>query len=155
MIMSDATRSKLLELIAELRSEKSRLERRLRDEIEKIDRDLKAVQRTLDLLTGTNEVEQASSQLKLSMMDVSIIANTRTQPEALKALAEQNQGIVNVTKAADFLIRAGRATGKRRNLVSSLYTSLRNDDEWEWASPGNFRLKRDQGKPGLLEKAVQ
>lgn len=143
MVLSESTRSKLLELVADLRSQKAIIEKRFRNEIEQIDRDLQAVQRTLDLMSGTDVTK---SQLQLSMIDISLIVNAQNQKEALKVIAKQNQGVVNLTKAADLLIRAGRAKGKRRNLISTLWGFVHDSDEWEKASKGNYHLKEADGK---------
>ncbi len=141
--MSDTTRSKLLHLVAELRSEKARVEKQFNAEIEKIDNDLQAVQRTIDLLSdgGTDIVEQSKSQLVFDLAILPLISDAKSQYEALKIIGRQNlDGMVNMTKAADMLIRAGRAKGKRRNLVITIYNYFKNSDEWVWVSPGNFRL---------------
>jgi len=141
MITSDSTRSKLLELVAELRSQKAQIEKQFHDQLEAVDQNLHAVERTLSLLLGDTQVHQDSNQLSLELAGIPEIAQARTQPEALKIIARQHKGIINVTNSADVLIRAGRAKGKRRNLIASLHTHLKGSEEWEWVSPGNFRLK--------------
>lgn len=137
--MTDATRSKLLELIGELRSEKANLEKKYQAELEKINNNILSVQRTLELLSGEIVSKgKPAPQLRFDMVD---IAKAKSQIEAVKIMARQSNGVVNITQAADTLIRAGRSTGKRRNLVSGLHNILSNSDEWEWVSPGNFKLK--------------
>ena len=70
-----------------------------------------------------------------------MIAEAKSHIEALKIMGRQNQGnIVNMTKAADTMIRSGRAKGKRRNLVITIYNHFRENDEWKWVSPGNFKF---------------
>jgi hypothetical protein len=138
-VTPDTTRSNLLELIAELRLEKSKLEKQYQDDLEKINHNLQAVQQTLGLLSGeTFQQNQTSPQIDF---DLVAIAKAKSHRDAIKLMAEQNNGIVNVTKAGDVLIRAGRANSKRRNLISGIHHILTHNNEWEKVSPGNFRLK--------------
>jgi hypothetical protein len=137
--LSDATRGHLRELIAELRAEKSKLEIKYQDELEKINHNLQAVQRTLGLLSGeTFEQNRTSTQAEFDLVS---IAKAKSHREAIKLMAEQNNGIINVTKAGETLIRAGRANSKRRNLISGIHHILTHSEEWEKVSPGNFKLK--------------
>lgn len=136
MVVSDSTKSKLLDLVADLRSGKVRLEKQMHE----LDEKIAAVQTTLQLLVGS-DLDKSTSQLEMAMVSDSELATTRSLPEALKLMASRNEGQVRPTRAADLLIRAGRSRGKRRNLIASLYAHMKNSDDWEWESPGVFRLK--------------
>jgi len=64
------------------------------------------------------------------------------QYEALRRIAEENEGhIVNASEARDILIAAGLVHGKPRNAGSHLYNLLKDSEEFEKVSPGNFRLR--------------
>ncbi len=137
MTTSDMVKNKLLDLVSQLRSQKMALHKQL----ELIDGDLGALERTLNLLYGNELPNKTDDTTQLKFIDdVNSISNARNQMEAIKIIACQNNWMVNATKVSDILIRAGKAKGKRRNLVATIYSMLSNSDEWEKVSPGTFRL---------------
>lgn len=138
---TDLARNSLLDLITQLRSQKLTVQKQFQTQIEQIEKDLEAVERTLNLLYGTGTANDTSQLKFIDSNEVNAISDARSHMEALKIIATINNSKVNVTRSADILIRAGRTKSKRRNLIASLYGMLKNSDEWEWLSPGTFILK--------------
>ena len=68
-------------------------------------------------------------------------SGARNLDERLKIIAEsETSGIIRVTNAVDLILRSGVSKASRRSLSSSMYKTLNSSDDWEWLSPGEFRL---------------
>ena len=66
----------------------------------------------------------------------------RNLEERLRIIAECDQsGIIRVIDAVDLILRSGVSKASRRSLSSSMYKTLNASDDWEWLSPGEFRLR--------------
>ena len=130
----------VLELLAQLRSEREQLKKRMREELAALEDKINAVETTLALLTRAPAAPGAPKP----HVTAADLAGSRSQMDALKRIAGLGDGMVNASEAARLLLEAGMAKGKLRNVVAHIYKLLKGSDEWEWVSPGNFRLRSEQ-----------
>ena len=67
------------------------------------------------------------------------IRHCKTQPEAARAIAEKNGGVIRLGEVAEIIVAAGKGQSKR-TVNSTLHNVLSASDEWEKVAPGTFRL---------------
>lgn len=125
-------------LLAELYADKERLA----EEVQKTERDIAAVERTLSLVES-NDSESAGKVFDESedQIAVATIAQCKTQRAALYEIAKLNDGTVRATDAGDLIIKAGLSDAKRISVIATAHRFMSQSDEWEWTEPGTFRLK--------------
>jgi len=134
--------NELLNLAAKLRAKRPQIENRLAE----LDAKLKAIETTLQLYADEKKLGSVRRH-RLSGDDFKGL----TQLEALKKIAEMSGGLVNASDAKRFFITAGLSKGNPKNLAPHIYGMLKNSPDFEWASPGTFRLVNgDQHQPALL-----
>lgn len=142
MTMQNGFKSHILQLIADQRAEKRKLEGSIQEQLEKVESRISALETTLDIYEESNRFPSKRSKFPVSPEEVR--ANTRTQMEALRFIARHNEGKVNYAQARDILVEARMTKGKSRNVASHLYNLMAESDEWKKVSPGTFRLKSGQ-----------
>ena len=134
--------NELLNLAAKLRAKRPQLEKRLAE----LDAKLKAVETTLQLYADEKKLGSVQRQ-KISPDDLRGL----TQLGALKKIAEMNGGLVNASEAKRFFLTAGLSKSKGKNLAPHIYNILKNSPDFEWESPGTFRLVNGgHHQPALL-----
>ena len=56
-------------------------------------------------------------------------------------VAELNDGVVDLNRAAELVIAAGMSKSNSRTVSASLHNYLSNNPDFEWTAPSTFRLK--------------
>ena len=106
-----------------------------------LDADIQASQHTLKLLTPELSSKHASVEVTGDH-----IRHCKTQRDVLFVYAHLNDGLVPVGKAARLITDAGLTKGKFSSVRSTLTNHMSKDDNWEWDSPGTYRLLLPQYK---------
>ena len=134
--------NELLNLAAKLRAKRPQLEKRLSE----LDARIKAIETTVQLYAEEKKLGSVQRQ-RISADDL----KDKTQLEALKRIAELNGGLVNASEAKRLFMTAGLSKSKGRNLAPHIYSILKNSPDFEWESPGTFRLTNgSHHQPALL-----
>ncbi len=129
----------LYEKLSELQRRKEKIEWHIRQELEEVKSKISAVQISIGELSDPNGTE-ASTPAKRAAVE---ILGPLSHLEALKKIARLSKGIVNADEAASLLIQAGIGKGKRRDVVSHVWTLLTKSEEFEKAGTGEMRLTKD------------
>lgn len=134
--------NELLNLAAKLRAKRPQIEKRLAE----LDAKLRAIETTLQLYADEKKLGSIQRQ-QISTDDLGAM----TQLGALKAIAEANGGLVNASEAKRLFIAARLSTSKPKNLGPHIYNILKNSPDFEWESPGTFKLTNGSHRqPALL-----
>ena len=120
------------ELLTQLKARKTELDTLVRSVVE----DIESVERTLELLSGDPTVDD---ELRHGNTRPHDIAGCRTQMDAIRKMAIDNDGILIATPASKVIQASGLSKGKIRSIRSTLYHRLGNDDDWEQSGTGEFR----------------
>ena len=103
-----------------------------------VDADIMTADRMLKLLA--EEMPTTSTDLPRAEIVVGDIKHCKTQADVLRTYAELNNGLANITPAADLIMEAGMSKGKRNSVRSTLYNHvIYRSSEWKWERPGTFR----------------
>ena len=116
----------------------------------KVDYDV--IVRAIELLDMQDSDVPKELGHKIPSRDIDF-TGARNLPERLERIACNNNGWINITKAAELLIEVKQSGSKKKNLRSMVYRVLaENSDEWEKTAPGTFRLRNANNteKPDIL-----
>ena len=69
------------------------------------------------------------------------IADCPSQRQAMYVIAEKNDGLLELNRAAELVMAAGMSKSNVRTVSASLHNYLSNNDDFEWIAPSRFRLK--------------
>lgn len=110
-----------------------------REELESLNTDIAAMQRTLELV----DLEVAvPSEVSAKTMDTSFLADCKTQREALIRIAETSTGYVRISAAAKVIIAAKLSRGTYASVQATCHNICSGDeDHWEYISHGLYRLR--------------
>lgn len=145
----NGTRGHLLEILGKHKSKRKDLLATIQKQLDEIEGNIKAIERTLRLIE--QPTVGASKIHKFIVSPDEVRANTKTQMQALKYIARHSDGTVHYSEATDILVAAGMTHGKRRNIAAHLYNLMRNHpEEWEWISPGRFKLLETKERIDML-----
>jgi hypothetical protein len=142
--------SELLDLLSTLRARRQGLA----SELDDVDGDISAVERTLALTRG-EELEPSTEVTHGTNGSYDGLAG-KSQLEAIVTLATRNNGFVRVSEAKRMLIET-RLTkvGSARKAYSVATSNLVRSKRFEWVAPGTYRLKPEltpaQEAAALLE----
>jgi hypothetical protein len=111
-------------------------------ELDGLDQDIAAVERTLALTRG-EDADQPVNGLPAASAAYHDLAG-KSQLEAIVLLAQRNGGFVRVSEAKRMLIET-RLTrvGSARKAYSVATSNLVRSKRFEWVAPGTYRLKLD------------
>ena len=90
--------------------------------------------RTEDASFAFGEVTVSSEDLRAA-----VDAQGLTHRVRLRRIADLVGGRVNVTQAADAMVRLGVSRASKANLMTHLHDLATKSDDWEKVSPGTFR----------------
>jgi hypothetical protein len=147
MVSQNGFKGYLLELLAERRAKRNELLGSIQTQLDELDGEIAALETTLKIAGGTNTNARAGRRLSISPNQLG--ARAHTLKEALEYMASQNDGIVHYAEARNAVMAAGLSRGKPRNVASHLYRMMRDDEDWEYVSPGTFRYLKV--KPTLFK----
>ena len=106
--------------------------------------EITALQQKIDVVELVREMFQQVSpdgnSNSVSDIDIDSLKGCRNQREALKEIAQQNQGVVRVREVPSVLKAAGLSHAKPSSISSTSYNILSHSDDWEYVEPGTFRL---------------
>lgn len=111
-------------------------------ELKQVSAQLASVDQTLKLL----EPLAGNGHHTASVADITVddIKHCKTQAEVLRAYAQLNGGVVNITAATDLIVKARMSKGKRSSVRSTMYNYVsKHPDKWQWVAPGNFQRVED------------
>ena len=129
--------------LANIKTILARLEakyRTLQDQMAEVEQDKIAVERTIALLE--EEIGLPTREYGQPGVTAADLRHCKNQPEAVRAYARLNNGVVAVTKAAKAMYDAELSAGKLSSLKSSVHRFLSDHpNEWDYVEPGVFRQK--------------
>ena len=125
-------------LIEKLTKEASVLE----EQLTSVRHTLEAAQHIGDVLSKEERTVN-SGLAEISLAEVRACASQR---EVLHLYANAHSGLVHVGRVARMIYNSGMSKGKYSSIRSTLHNKMTKlPDEWEWAEPGIFRLKSQNG----------
>lgn len=125
---------------------KCQLEKELTDTMER----MAALELILAEYAPTDDVA-TDSALYHAHVRPSRITHCETQLAAFKEIAQLSGGVVRVGEASRLVHEAGLSKGRVQSISSGIRHKLDASDEWEYASPGTYRLLT---YTGLLGRAL-
>jgi hypothetical protein len=136
MASQNGVRGHLLKLLADRKTKKVQLLDSIREPLDNLESDIKAIERTLAL---HDELETSTPAQKSIISPDELRTNAKDQDEALDFIAEHCDGTVHYAEARDIILAAGLSKAKPINLASYLYRRMANSEKWEWIDRGKFR----------------
>ena len=106
-------------------------------------KDLLAVRRTMRLANPDYDEHPdplPDAEITHGDMPLSDLKGCLTKQEAMIKMAKANNGVLMALPAAKMIVGIGLSTSKPKDLAANITTQLHNDDQWEHAGPGMFRL---------------
>ena len=144
MASPNGVRGHLLKLLADRKAKKAQLLDSIREPLDKLETDIKAIERTLSL---HDELDSSTPAQKSIVSPDEVRANAKDQEEALAFIAEHGDGTVHYAEARDIILAAGLSKAKPSNLGSHLYNLMAHSEKWEWIDRGKFRLIKAEPLP--------
>ena len=128
--------ARVLGLLSSLRARR----RSTREELERLDEALKAVEKTLLLLNlpGEAEVEAEAQDAPPAEFSPLEFAG-KSQLQAIVLLAHRGDGVVTVKDAKRMLVETG-LTGSKNCASQVATSSIVRSGRFEWVAPGTYRL---------------
>ena len=128
--------NELLGLLAKLQADYGEAQERLEKELGVVREKIKAVETTLELYSRDRDIP-GPRPTTVGPEDIKGLSHN----EALERIAELSGGLLRIQEAKRLFIAAKITVGNPKYVGPHLYTLVKDNEKFEWDSPGVFRLK--------------
>ena len=125
-----ASETTVLDILSRIRAEQAELQ----EKMTRTDEDVRALERTLELIRSLKEQTPAPREPHLATEYAGM-----SQEQAVEHLARLQDGVVTVTQAKRMLVETGLTKSTKAYQVAS--NRITRKGRFDWIAPGTYRLK--------------